>query len=415
MRGGRMLGGPWVRLECRAPPGCNDRAMQENKRQLSQTMRIDLIPDVPAEPASGREKRYIVSALPPTGPAPERKAGPAQERGAASAYELLLESLYDAVLITDLSGRVLEGNARAQDFLHYDRVELRHITIFDVILGTDDSLIQTLLANLANERYTLIQAYCLRKDGSHFPSEIAVSQLRLTSPRLCFFIRDITLRRQAEEMLRTEHNAIQNAGNGIAIANIFHELEYVNPATARMWRYDKPQDLVGKPVVELWTDTQAAEAMVQALLSPKRVWKGELKAKGRDGTLFDVQVSAALNRNSDGEPVGSIFSFVDITDRKRAEEAEREAERRRVMLESLGAACHHLGQPATVLLANLGIMKKKLDTQAEPLVRELLDGSIRAMETLGEILHKLNAVEEYKTTKYLEGPDGTVQSRILEI
>jgi PAS domain-containing protein len=157
--------------------------------------------------------------------------------------------------------------------------------------------------------------------------------------------------------------------------------------------------------------------MIAAVTGNPMAWSGDIRARRKGGVDFDIQVSAAVNRNSDGETVGGIFSFVDISDRKRADEAEREAERRRVMLESLGAACHHLGQPATVLLANLGIMKKKLEGNDDGLVHELVDGSIKAMETLGEILHKLNTVNEYKTTRYLENLDGldSPSNRIIQI
>jgi hypothetical protein len=128
-----------------------------------------------------------------------------------------------------------------------------------------------------------------------------------------------------------------------------------------------------------------------------------------------VAISAVCNRNSDGEIVGVVFSLADISDRKSAEVAAREIEKHRVMLESLGAACHHLGQPATVLLANLGIIQKKLNS-GEDIVPKLVDSSIDAVKTLGKILRKLNAVNEYKTTHYLGDEDDEGEgSRILEI
>jgi hypothetical protein len=70
-----------------------------------------------------------------------------------------------------------------------------------------------------------------------------------------------------------------------------------------------------------------------------------------------------------------------------------------------------------VLLANLGIMQKKLGAEGDVVIKELVDSSINAAETLGEILHKLNTVNEYKTTKYLEGREGedSAENRILEI
>ena len=260
----------------------------------------------------------------------------------------------------------------------------------------------------------------MRKNGTYFPSEISVNKLALTEPRLCFFVRDITLRRQADEMLRTEHNAIQNAGNGIAVADVEAKLEYVNPAVISMWGIGSPDELIGLDIRTLLSDTDAASSMIGSVMASGTPWSGEVKAVRANGEEFDLQISAVRNRNSDGDTVGIVFSFIDISDRKKVEAAVKEAERQRVMLESLGAACHHLGQPATVLLANLGIIQKRLSLDEKQVddkqVGELLDASIEACKRLGDILHKLNAVTEYRTTHYLGSPDSdTGEQRILEI
>ena len=387
--------------------------MVEGRTQLSRTMRIDLIPDVPTEPVKGKSRRIVFAAR-------GRKARPAGLRGgdvaAKSGYEELLQSIYDGVLIADLSGRIVDVNARVLDFVQYERSELCGLDITEVISGADGTLVDTLSRNLDHERYTLIQAHCVRKDGSFFPAEIAVNRLNLGAMHLCFFVRDITIRRQAEEMLRTEHNAIQNSGSGIAVADLDARLEYVNPAVEQMWRCTEEGALLGEDVRDCFADRDTAGTMVLTVLEQHGAWSGEIRAKRMDGTEFDVQVNAACNRNSDGEIVGIVFSFVDTEDRKRAEQAVREAERQRVMLESLGAACHHLGQPATVLLANLEIVQQEL-RQAGPEVRQLIAKSIDAVEDMGRILHKLNAVHEYKTTRYLaktEGKDDE-EGRIIEI
>ena len=302
------------------------------------------------------------------------------------------------------------------ELLLYEREELCEITVFDIISGANEDLIQTLCDNLENERFTLIQAYCIRHDGTHFPAEIAVNKLHLDSMYLCFFVRDITLRRQAEEMLRTEHTAIQNSGNGIAVANLNADLEYVNPAFAGLWGFENTEELIGCDVRQLIANHEGMGELIDNVISDNLSRTAEAVALRRDGEEFDVQISVACNRNSDGEAVGTVLSFADIGDRKRAESAIRETERHRVMLESLGAACHHLGQPATVLLTNLGIMAKRISHDDET-VGELVDTSIKAAETLGDILHKLNAVNEYKTTQYLEGAGGeeSDENRILDI
>ncbi|MCX6831751.1 MAG: PAS domain S-box protein [candidate division Zixibacteria bacterium] len=55
---------------------------------------------------------------------------------------------------------------------------------------------------------------------------------------------------------------------------------------------------------------------------------GELVAKRRDGSSFDVQVSACLVTNASGQPLAMLATFIDITERKRNEAAVRTSEER---------------------------------------------------------------------------------------
>jgi PAS domain S-box-containing protein len=383
--------------------------------RLAKTMRIDLIPDVASEHARSSRRRVRITSQKKRRPQEE---APKQEAERVSRYEELLQSIYDAALITDTNGQIVDVNERAVEFFRYKRKHLLGVNIVDLLSGAESSLVETVLENLENHRFTLIQAYCVRRDGSHFSSEIAVNRIDLGETRLGFFARDITLRRQAEEMLRTEHNAIHNSGNGIAVADLAARLEYVNPAMTRMWGFGADDEFLGTDVRALFGEPAKAGKMIDTVLQDQKNWSGEVKAVRKDGEKFHVQISAACNRNSDGDPVGVVFSFVDISDRRRAVDAEREAERQRVMLESLGAVCHHMGQPATVLLANLGLVQAKVGDAGKD-VEDLVDSCLAAAENLGEILHRLNAVNEYKTTRYLDGGEEGVsfaeESRILDI
>lgn len=383
------------------------------KDLLSRTMRIDLIPNIPSKPVEGVSKRVIIGNVDDL-PVPTDK-NVAEALDSSTRYEELFQSVYDAAVVTDLTGKIVDVNARAVEFLFYERLELCGMKIYNIISGADDSLVETLSGNLNKKRFTVIQAYCVRKDGSLFPCEIAVNKLRLGAMHLCFFIRDITARKYAEEMLITEHNAIQNSLNGIAVTNNDFQLEYVNPSMVAMWGYECVDDMIAKDVRRLFKDETIADEYFRVVIEDGENRGRDMRAHKKDGSILDVGVSAACNRNSEGDIVGIVFSVMDINDRKRAEEAERESEHRRVMLESLGAACHHLGQPATILLANLSFLKSHLKND-DASIQEVVNSSIEAMDRLGQILHRLNAVNEYKTTEYLQNivGDGD-QSRIIEI
>jgi len=79
-----------------------------------------------------------------------------------------------------------------------------------------------------------------------------------------------------------------------------------------------------------------------------------------------------------------------------------DAEKQRVMIESLGAACHHLGQPATVITTYLEMIKRqKLPDEAVT----MLESCIEAANSIGDVLNKLQQVSEYRTEPYRPAGD----------
>lgn len=91
------------------------------------------------------------------------------------------------------------------------------------------------------------------------------------------------------------------------------------------------------------------------------------------------------------------------------------AERQRVMIESLAAACHHIGQPATVLRVQLDLMRQGAGGRAEPGAN--LDLCERAVDELAGVIEKLRSVSEYRTVPYQTYGDGAGEdsTRIVDI
>ncbi|MFZ4395622.1 MAG: HD-GYP domain-containing protein [Kiritimatiellia bacterium] len=74
------------------------------------------------------------------------------------------------------------------------------------------------------------------------------------------------------------------------------------------------------------------------------------------------------------------------------------AERQRVAIEGLGAACHHLGQPATSISITLDIIRQY---NTAPEIAPLIDKCQKAANNMSEILHKLQHIAKYRTEPYL--------------
>jgi PAS domain S-box-containing protein len=141
------------------------------------------------------------------------------------------------------------------------------------------------------------------------------------------FVRDITSRKQAEEALLFKDNIIRSSSSVIATCDLDGNITYVNPSFLKAWGFDDPKEFLGRSFWEFWLVEDQLEEIMR-VLRVEGTWVGEIQAKRKDGTIFDVQVSAAMVFDSEGNPVALTSTSIDITDRKKAEEALRESEER---------------------------------------------------------------------------------------
>ena len=284
------------------------------KKHMSDTLRIDLIPgasnveSTPAPPVEEPRKEKKGSLLNHKWKSKSSEP-PAVAR---SRYQELLQSIYDAAILTNVYGKISDANVRAVEFLQYDRDELCSLQIFNIVSGTDKSLIQTLCEALKNERFTLIQAYCRRKDGTFFPAEIAVNMLKFGQLYLCFFIRDITRRKQIEDRLRTEHEAMHNAAVGIAIADLDATLEYANPAFSWLVDIENSEELVGKDLRDFLDAPSIVDTIKSNMQDEESIVRGMIYLMRAGGKKVAVDYCATCSHNDDGEPMNLVFSFDEV-------------------------------------------------------------------------------------------------------
>ena len=74
------------------------------------------------------------------------------------------------------------------------------------------------------------------------------------------------------------------------------------------------------------------------------------------------------------------------------------------MIESLGAACHHLSQPLTAARLNLDLLAKDPQIDTDEL-RDEVSKISRSVRRASQILHQLLGVAEYRTVPYTKYQD----------
>ncbi len=110
-----------------------------------------------------------------------------------------------------------------------------------------------------------------------------------------------------------------------------------------------------------------------------------------------------MDEESDISAIETCFNLILETMKQRIETIEHQgdellaSERQRVMIESLCAACHCLGQPATAIACYMDLLKKELLSQSGS---EYLTKCTDEVDRLRESLSELQSITEYRAETY---------------
>ena len=314
-------------------------------------------------------------------------------------YRFLFEHSYDAILLADRTGKVLATNARAMGFFGYEDAGLTGLPLRALVAGVTDPLLEEVRNVIDEGRYMRIQAFAMRQDGGFTAVEIIVMGNRERAPEpVCYLVRDIQSRWHAEQKLLSAYHAMDNTDSGIGIADMAGKVTYANRMMVELLAGGEESAVFGQHL-DTWFDRKNVIDPMLENIRQGIGWSGEQRLLVNERSAW-LLVSAVPDINDENELCGMVFSVRDTADRRRAEVAEHQVERNRIMMESLAGACHALGQPATVLLTSIEILKLE-GMNDEKTRREMLDLCYGAVIQMRDLLQKMNAKRLYAAEPYL--------------
>ena len=251
----------------------------------------------------------------------------------------IVNSSDDAIIGKDLDGVITSWNKGAERLFGYTAQEAIGQPITMLIPPDRQHEEPEILARLKRgERVDHFETIRVRKDGSPLEISLTISPIKDATGRVIGaskIARDITERKEAEEALRRamefDEAVMSNMGEGLYTVDKQGLVTKMNPAAEKLLGWTL-EELRGKKMHDVThykhpdgSPFPAEEcAGLQVLREGMPLKDFEDTFIRKDGRLFPVSYSSSPLRDRDGEIVGLVVVFQDITERNQAQEALRQ-------------------------------------------------------------------------------------------
>ena len=329
----------------------------------------------------------------------------------------LLESTPDAIVMVNVTGRIVLVNSQAERVFGYPRSELLGQAVEVLLphryrgahLGHRSGFFgqprtRTMGAGL--------ELHGLRKDGGEFPVEISLSPIDTEEGTMVMSaIRDITDRKRADQKFK---DLLEAAPDAMVIVNREGHIVLVNSQAVKLFGWSR-DELLGQPIellVPLRFSARHPDHRRNFFAEPRTRAVGlELHGLRKDGSEFPVEISLSPLETEEGLFVSSAIR--DVTERKRIEQVLRD---KNLELENaalvkdrfLASMSHELRTPLNAIIGFTGTLLMKLpgplNAEQEKQLRIVQTGAKHLLSLINDLLDvaKLSA---NKVTLNLEPVD----------
>ncbi len=263
----------------------------------------------------------------------ERKHTEERLRESETKFMTIFEKVPVAITLNRLSdARIVDVNEAFEKLFGYSKEEVIGRTSLEVGFASDPRVREQVFSQFKQKGFVhQVEIAYRTKTGNPIVIRGNIDPVTINGETFILnAFENITEVKQAEVALQEEkenyRRIVETAYEGILIADPSGIVSYVNPYMAELLGYSI-QELVGKPGISLVDPTsyrlvhEKTENRKQGLQDTY-----EIKFLRKDGADLWALASGSPIRNSQGEHIGNLGMYIDITERKQAEKSLRKSE-----------------------------------------------------------------------------------------
>ena len=213
---------------------------------------------------------------------------------------------------------------------------------------------------------------------------------------------DVTERKQAEERLREQASLLDLTHDTIFVRDMSNVITYWNRAAEELYGWTA-EEAVGRMTTHqlLGTVFPAPLDQIEAELLRTGRWEGDLLHTKRGGTQVVVASRWSLRRDEHGQPAAVLETNNDITNRKRSEEALRQAQselahatRVTTLGELTASIAHEVNQPLAGVVSSGNACLRWLASEPPNLekARQSVDRIVRDANRASEVVARVRSL-----------------------
>ncbi|MEO8598782.1 MAG: PAS domain S-box protein [bacterium] len=238
----------------------------------------------------------------------------------------ILETTLDGFWRIDLQSNLLAVNPAYCQLSGYTQDELLGMRVSDLDATEHISFVPEQIAHLVKNGRDQFETRHRRKNGSIWLVEVSATYSAVLNGQIFVFLRDITERKNAEEMLRKLSIAVEQSPASVVITDLEGSIQYVNPCFSKVTGYSA-SEVIGKNPSILKSGQTSEEIYLEmwSKLSSGKAWRGELLNKRKNGELYWEETNVAPVKNLAGTVTHYVAVKTDITERVLLQAAREDA------------------------------------------------------------------------------------------